>query len=287
MLIFAGLAFAHRTWKAHEFFQPELLFSRFPAEDAIALSVDFAALRKAGLLAESKSRPEPDYQAFVDGTGFDYRRDLDLLAASFSGSGNYFIARGRFDFEKLRDYAARQGGACFEALCRAPGSRPERHISFLPLRSDTLALAVAADDLAAARLANPGTPVTAKLPGSPVWFIAPGAVLRKPDAMPAGLRMMVSSLANVDRVVVTVGPGSSGIVAQLETASRSADEAGVLTSQLQATTAAIRNDLPRDGKSGDELARALAAGTFRQSGTRVTGAWPVSRALIDSLTTGM
>jgi hypothetical protein len=140
VLLFAGLALAHRTWKTHEFFRPELLFSRFPAEDAMALSMDVAALRKSGLL-DSKAPAEPDYKAFVDGTGFDYRRDLDTLAASFSKTGNYFIARGRFDFDRLRAYAVRQGGSCFDSLCRVQGSQPERRISFLPLRSDTLALA--------------------------------------------------------------------------------------------------------------------------------------------------
>jgi hypothetical protein len=287
VLLFAGLALAHRTWKTHEFFRPELLFSRFPAEDAMALSMDVAALRKSGLL-DSKAPAEPDYKAFVDGTGFDYRRDLDTLAASFSKTGNYFIARGRFDFDRLRAYAVRQGGSCFDSLCRVQGSQPERRISFLPLRSDTLALAVAADDLAASRLTQVGTPVSAKLPDAPVWFSVPGAVLRQPGTLPAGVRMMVSALANADRVLVTVGPGPSGIEAHLETICRSLDDAKALASQLQSTTSGLKSELAGDRDlTGDELARALAAGVFVQTGPKVTGSWPVSRGLIDSLTAGI
>ena len=91
-----------------------------------------------------KSAPEPEYKQFVNSTGLDYRRDLDLVVASFSPSGNYFIARSSLDWNKLRDYATRQGGSCYQDLCRMQGSTPERHISFLPLRHDAIAVAVGA-----------------------------------------------------------------------------------------------------------------------------------------------
>ena len=127
---------------------------------------------------------EPDYKQFVEGTGFDYKRDLDSVTASFSRSGNYFIARGRFHWAKLRDYAVRQGGSCYQDLCRVQGSRPDRHISFLPLRNDAIALAVSTNDLAATLLTKTGQPVTAAIPAAPVWISVPGAELRRQDALP-------------------------------------------------------------------------------------------------------
>jgi hypothetical protein len=288
VVIFAALAFAHHAWRTREFFRPESLFSRFPAEDAMALDIDVIALRKAGLLTSSKTPLEPEYKAFVDGTGFDYRRDLDSLAASFSKTGNYFIARGRFDFDKLRAYAASQGGSCFDALCRVQGSQPERHISFLPLRGDALALAVAADDLAATRLAKTGAPISVSLPDSPVWLSVPGSLLRETGAVPPGIRMMLSSITGADRVLITVGPAAAGIEAHMETTCRNADEAKLLASQLQSTTSILKNEMPHDREIGsDDLARTLAAGVFEQTGARVIGRWPVSRALIDSLTAGI
>lgn len=287
-LVFVALALGHRAWKQHEFFLPESLFSRFPAEEASALSVDVATLRKAGLLAGSKDPLEPEYKAFLESTGFDYRRDLDSLAASFSKSGNYFIARGRFDFDKLRTYAIRQGGTCFESLCRMQGSQPDRHISFLPLREDALALAVAPDDIAASRLSKTGTPVSARLPDSPVWFSVPGALLRQPGSVPPGVRFMLSALTNADRVLITVGPGGSGIEAHLETTCHSPDEAKLLASQLRSTVAVLKDEMPRNQEiRDDDLARTLAAGIFEQAGSRVTGRWPISKNLIDSLTAGI
>jgi len=288
LIILIAVAFAHDQWKKHEFFRPELLFSRFPAEEASALNIDVAALRKAGLLANSKEPLELEYKSFVDGTGFDYRRDLDSLAASFSKTGNYFIAGGRFDFDKIRAYAAREGGSCFESLCRMQGSQPDRHISFLPLRGDALALAVAPDDLAASRLAKTGTTISQHLPDSPVWFSVPGALLRRPGSAPPGIRLMLSALTTADRVLITVVPTGSGIEAHLETNCHTPDEAKLLASQLRSTVAGLKDEMPRDQEiRDDDLAKTLAAGIFEQSGVRVTGRWPISKGLIDSLTAGI
>ncbi len=198
------------------FSDPRYLLSRFPAEESLVLSADLATLRRAGLLTVSKTPIEPEYKQFVDGTGFDYRRDLDSVVVSLSASGNFFIARGRFDWNKLRDYAVRQGGSCYEQLCRMPGSTPERHISFLPLRSDTIALAVGTNDLEAVRLTRAGDPVATPLPSSPVWISVSGAELRRSAALPPRLRMMLSALANADRVTVAIGPVAHGIEAHLE-----------------------------------------------------------------------
>src|SRR5580704_4667831 len=208
-----GAVVIYRIHATRAFFNPPALLSRFPAEDALVMSADFSALRRAGLLAASKSPLEPEYKQFLEGTGFDYKRDLDSVVASFSRSGTFFIARGRFDWKKLRAYAAREGGSCYQDLCRIQGSTPERHISFLPLRDDALALAVSTNDLAATRLTNAAEPVTTPLPSSPVWLSVPGEELRRPDALPPGLHLMLSALTSTERVVITLGPTGKGIEA--------------------------------------------------------------------------
>jgi hypothetical protein len=279
-----GIARARAT---RAFFEPTSLLSRFPVEGGAALNVDFAALRKAGML-HSKAPPEPEYKQFVEAAGIDYRRDVDLLIASFSKSGNYFIARGRFDWKKLRAYAVRQGGSCYEDLCRVQGSTPERRISFLPLRDDAIGVAVSGDDLAATRLKKPGPAVVTRPPDAPIWLSIPGTALRDSTVIPVGMRIFLTALTRAERIVITAGQGSGGIQAHMEATCRTPSDAAVLASQLRSTTGMLRDTLMTDKEaSRDELARTLAAGTFDNSGARVTGAWPVAKSLIESLTAGI
>jgi hypothetical protein len=293
-LAIVAVAVALAAWGAFEwrgeraFSDLHVVLSRFPVEDAIVLNADFAAMREAGLLTESKLPLEPDYKQFLDGSGFDYRKDLDTVTASFSKSGNFFIAQGRFNWAKLRDYAAHQGGSCYQDLCRMPGSTPERRISFLPLRDDMMALAVSTDDLAANRLTKPGSPITAPLPSAPVWMIIPGTALHDSAAVPPGLRLMLSALTNADRLVVTVQPSGNNLDAKMEATCRSKDDAHVLASQLRSVTAKLK-DAQQQNKDaqGDELVQVLAGGQFDDRGALVDGTWPFSKSLIASLTAGI
>jgi hypothetical protein len=267
---------------------PRVVLSRFPVEDAVVVNADFAVVRGAGLLSESKLPLEADYRQFLDGTGFDYRKDLDSVTASFSKSGNFFIARGRFNWAKLRDYAAHQGGSCYQDLCRMPGSTPERRISFLPLRDDIMALAVSTDDLAANRLTKAGNTVTATLPTAPVWMIIPGTALHDSAAVPPGLRLMLSALTNADRLVVTLEPSGDNLDAKMEATCRSKDEAHVLASQLRSVTAKLKEALQQNKDvQGDALVQVLTGGTFDDRGAMVDGTWPFSKSLIASLTAGI
>ena len=297
-----GLALynVHRT---NAFFEPHSLLSRFPNEEATVLSVDVGLLRQAGLLTpRSKAPLEADYKQFLDGTGFDYRRDLDSVVASFSSKGNFYIARGRFNWKKLRAYTATQGGSCYRELCRVQGSTPDRHISFLPLRDDAIAIAVSTNDLAATALATAGPPISAVLPTAPAWVSIPGAELRRPNTLPPDLRLMLSALQTADRITLTIGPvpnapeppatappaTETAIEARLETTCRTPVDAGILISQLRNTTTTLKEAVARDKEAqSDELARAIIAGTFAQSDRKVTGKWPIRPGLIESLTAGI
>jgi hypothetical protein len=287
ILLAVGVALYH-IHVTRAFFNPPSLLSRFPPEDALVLSADFSKLRSAGLLTESKAPLEPEYKQFLEGTGFDYKRDLDFLVASFSRSGTFFIARGRFDWKKLRDYANRQGGSCYDDLCRMQGSTPERHISFLPLRGDALALAVSTNDLAATRLTTIGAPVNTPLPSAPVWLSVPGEELRRQDALPPVMRQVLSALTRADRVVITIGPGGQGIVAELQATCHTEDDAKVLASQLRSTTGLLKDALARNKSiSDDEVTAMLTAGVFDQADREVTGKWPLRKSLLDALTSGL
>src|SRR6266446_6790348 len=137
---------------------PEMALARLPSDDAAVLSIDFAALRRGGIF-EMLSGPvveeEPEYKTFVEKTAFDYRCDLDHAFISFHSSGVYFLVRGRFDWKRLQDYAREQGGGYSNGLCRMPGSVPERKISFFPIHTSLMAMAVSTNESAATRMSEP------------------------------------------------------------------------------------------------------------------------------------
>src|SRR6185436_20161601 len=101
------------------------------------------------LIAGSKPAEEPEYRKFVESTGFDYRRDLQRLAGSFSTAGTFFILSGRFDWKRLEAYAKAQGGSCRDGLCRTASSQPGRWISFYLVRPQTLGIAFSGNEFAA------------------------------------------------------------------------------------------------------------------------------------------
>src|ERR1700728_604629 len=246
LLLVSGVAW-YKIHSRNAFFDKRVLLSRFPAEEAFAMSIDVSALRSARLLGDSKATLEPEYKQFLEGTGFDYKRDLDSVVASFSRSGTFFIARGRFNWAKLRAYAEREGGSCYQDLCRVQGSRPDRHISFLPLRDDAIALAVSTDDLAAARLTKTGPPVTAPIPAAPVWISFSGSGLRRNDAPP-----LLSPLIGADRIVITLEPAGQAIEAHMEATCRTPDDAKLLASQIHSATAILKERLALDKKAADD-----------------------------------
>ena len=77
--------------------RPESLLLRLPTQDAVVVGADFQAVRRSGFLDplfDSKTPQDADYTAFVRDTGFDYRRDLDYVLASFAPDGEFFLVKG-------------------------------------------------------------------------------------------------------------------------------------------------------------------------------------------------
>jgi len=268
------------------------MLQRLPPQDATVLFADFDTLRRGGLLKllASKTPEEPDYQTFVRATGFDYRTDLDMVAASFSNNGEYFVVKGRFDWKKLRAYAEAQGGSCQRNICRMPGSTPERRISFLPLQSNLMALAVSTDSFAASRLVEGTAGIVQPLdpPRDPVWLSISAESLKTANQLPAGSRFFAAALASADKILLSLGPQGEQLEARLAVTCRTSADAIALAAQLQHATVLVRNLIAQENQKPDpkDLSGVLTAGVFEQSGRRVIGRWPLPSVFLESLAGG-
>ncbi|MFQ5818216.1 MAG: DUF3352 domain-containing protein [Terriglobia bacterium] len=131
-----------------------------PAAAGLAAGVDVAELRQQKWLLEMARRAtegvreESDYQAFVQTTGFDYRRDLDRLWVGLFGPRRHplvaGVAEGRFASARIQDYARRRGarldhhqGIEIYYLATQPqkSKRPARGFAFAFLDDTHLAFA--------------------------------------------------------------------------------------------------------------------------------------------------
>jgi hypothetical protein len=268
---------------------PEALLARIPSGDAAVLSIDFDLLRRGGvfeLLSGPVVEEEPEYKTFVDKTSFDYRKDLDHAFLAFHQTGVYFLVQGRFDWKRLEAYAREQGGGCSNGLCRMPGSTPERKISFFPLKSNLMALAVSADESAAARMNEPAksTRPIAMLK-QPVWLSLPPSLLKRSGDFPEGTRLFAKAMEGAEGATLSLAPQGKGLEAQLEVVCPNAHEASVLVAQFQRVTEVLRQLIEKEKQKPTpaDLAGVLTSGVFNQQEARALGRWPIERAFLESL----
>lgn len=290
----AGLAvWGVGRYRARKVDSPQAMLARVPTRDAVLAYIDFAALRQVGLLdllARSSVAQEAEYREFVSGTGFDYARDLDAVLVSFAPTGKYFIVKGRFDWDKLRAYAARQKGSCAGPLCRLSGSTPERNISFYRLNEGAMAMAVSRDDSAALRIpreaaaGDSGIPV----PADPVWLYVPGQTLAATENLPSGTHMFARSMRNADDIVLALGPREKAFGATLDLRCRSEHDASAIAESLRQATGKLRDLLAMENRqpSPRDLSGVLASGAFRSEGPRVVGNWTIERVFFEELLAG-
>src|SRR6185369_14332721 len=174
-----------------------MLLKRIPAQDAVVLYIDFAALRQGGilkLLESSRASEDPDYQNFARKIDFDYRQDLDSAMVAFTPEGKYMLVRGKFNWKSLRSYASEGGGSCANSICKMTGSTPERRISFFPVQSGLMALAVSTDESAVNAMTPSPSGPPAEVPGAPVWLSLPGTFLRSGENLPSGTKMFARGM---------------------------------------------------------------------------------------------
>lgn len=266
--------------------------ARMPQDDAILLYLDLDGLRQMGVLewlALARLGEEPEYRAFVEQTGFDLRQDLREALIGFHPEGNFFLLRGRFHWDALARFIARNGGTCYNSFCRVAGSRPERRISYFPLRPDVMALAVSRDSSAAERLQRRRETASPQaIPQAPVWAAVPSHRIAGASELPAGTRLFAKALAETERLVFAVHPSGDHLELRLEVSCRNPAQAAAVLNQLRGLTETLREMIAREGKQPNprDLSGVLTAGVFEQREGRVLGAWPLHRPFLESLAAG-
>ncbi len=274
---------------------PSDLIAYLPSANASVIYIDVDALRRAGILgmlAGPQTAEEPDYQQFVGETKFDYRQDLDAVAAALKDGRTYFALRGHFHWSNLRDYAERHGGSCHNDFCVVAGSQPNRRISFYLLKSDVMAMAIGPDDFGAYQVKRESGKLALTMPKEPVWALIPSEALRGSgallgmDALPATARAFVPALQGAQQILFSVGTDSAQqLQLGVHVTCKDAPAATALVTQFEATTKALRELLAHQRQKPDpaDLSGVLVAGSFRRDERQVYGAWPIPRAFVDAV----
>jgi hypothetical protein len=267
------------------------LLRRMPAENALVAYIDFSELRRGGilqLLDGSKAGEDAEYQSFVRQTQFDYKKDLDAAIVAFAPTGRFLLLKGRFDWKSLRAYVESQNGKCTNAFCRMIGSAPERRISFFPVRSNLMALAVSPDESAALRLESAASGPDPQVPAAPVWLSIPTSMLKSSDSLPAGTRMFARGMERAETVTLAFAPEGQGLAARLDVRCRDDRDAADLASQLTRTTSLLRETMEREHQKPNpaDLSGVLTSGAFRNEGRRVLGYWPIEPVFVQNVLGG-
>jgi hypothetical protein len=286
-----GLAVGGVIWYRSRSLTPAAMLKRLPSDDALVVYVDFAALRAGGILQMldgSKVGEDPEYRAFVAKTEFDYKQDLDTAMVAFGPTGRYMLLKGRFDWKSLSNYVRSQDGSCNNWFCRMQGSAPERRISFYPLQSGVMALAVSTDEAAALRMSTVDPRPDREVPGAPVWVSIPPSIVRSGTSLPEGTQMFARSLERAQAVTLSVAPEGNNFAARLNVRCANEGDAVALAEQLTKTTKLLQELIQREGQqpNPNDISGFLTSGAFRPVGARVQGYWPINRALLEHLLGG-
>jgi hypothetical protein len=275
-------------WYRARTISPRELFRRLPEGDAVVFYIDFAALRRGGLMQifdSAKSPEDPEYLRFVQKTSFNYKQDLDAVLGEYGPGGWNIFARGRFDWQSLRRYTESQQGSCPDAVCRMAGSTPDRRISFLPIQSRLMALSVGRDETAVLRLAQPGIGPEPQLPDAPVWAMLPPSLLRSAQNLPDGTRPFARAVGEAELITLAFTPEDRKFALNLTLKCRSDQDAYDAASQLSKVTELLRHlmlEQHAQPKSSD-LAWVLESGRFWNKGDRAYGVWPIDRPFLETL----
>ena len=262
-----------------------------PGGDTTTFFADVAVLRHSGMLSlfsGSKPVQDPEYRTFVRETSFDYTRDLDAVAGAVQNGQVFFIIRGRFDWNKLRQYARSHSGSCGDDICRVATSTPGRWASFVTIQPNVLALALSQDSSAALRL-KPNAPPTPKpMPPQPIWVRISTQLLRNPVDLPAALRIFAISLQSANPVILSVQAAHQKDAAfdlHLDALAPNEATAEVTRNQLEIQTKMLKLELARERQqpSPADLTGLLTSGTFQIVDKHVIGTWPVRKELLSAL----
>jgi len=152
VLVGAAGFFEYRKWGKQNISLRDESLALMPTDASAVLFVDFSELRRAPFIAQlyawaPKPQADADYAQFLNETGFDYERDLDRAAIAVDKRGPdsawFAILDGRFDRQKLSDYALKDGSSVKEsgqAIFSVPVAGTAKGISFAFLKNDRIAL---------------------------------------------------------------------------------------------------------------------------------------------------
>jgi hypothetical protein len=286
-----GLTLWGVIWYRSRALSPAAMLKRLPTDDAVVLYIDFSRLRAGGilqLLSASKVGEDPEYQSFVHQTDFDYKQDLDAAMVAFAPKGKYMLLKGRFDWKNLIAYVHDSGGKCNNSFCKMSGSSPEKRISFFPMQTNLMAMAVSDDDVAALRMNTVDPRGDAEIPNAPIWLSIPPSVVKSGQSLPPGTQMFARSLERAQAVTLAVVPESDGFAATLKVRCASVADATALAADLSKTTGLLRAMIEREHQKANpaDLSGFLTSGAFRSEGAQVSGYWPIARSLIENLLGG-
>jgi hypothetical protein len=287
LAICAGLILGIAAWRSRHAATTAELLTYLPRVEGVTVAIDMEALRRSGVLvalAGARVAEEPEYQAFVTETSFDYQQDLDQVVAKFGKETSYFLLRGRFDWSRLRAYVRSQGGNCHNTFCQVGGSTPQRQISFLPLKTNLMAMAVGPSPGSAWDLARPQPDAQPRtMPARPVWLAVPSGVLQ--NVQNPGARSLVSALEGTGEVEFSLEITQGGLAALMDAVCRTPREAAVLSSQLEQVTRQLKGTKAPGAAAADprDLGAVLSAGSFQTQGQHVLGRWPIDQAFLKSI----
>ena len=268
------------------------LLRRMPDTNALTLHVDLQAIRASGmggLLEGSTVAEEEDYRRFVRESGFDWTRDLDAVTATKSGDEWYLFIRGRFDMEKVRNFAQARGGSCKNGYCDVAGATPGRRVSYFPVSSNLLALATSKGQMAVYRLVQKRkTDWAGGVPEGPAWVSFTGSVLAGDPALPSGGRLFGKVLSETERTTFSVVAGTGGLELAMRALSKDAAGAENVRAQLEGVTKEFKGYFERMGQASqpDDLSGLLLSGKFAATGNEVSGRWPLHPNLLKKLAGG-
>jgi hypothetical protein len=263
-----------------------------PRNDSTVVFANFSLLRRAGmmgLLAGAKAAEAAEYDQFVEETRFDYRKDIDELAAAVEEGRIFFAARGRFDWDALRNYVKSHGGSCDRnSFCRIPASQPGRWASLVEIQSNVIGVAVGTD-ASAAQLLREGKRNGGAIPSAPVWVRVSERLLKNPVELPLPVRIFAITLQSADSVLVSLDAANTNDNAAFEIRLDAACPNGVTAStirqQLELQTKLLKLELAREHEQPNpaDLTGLLTSGSFQVVERNVIGTWPVQKELLKTL----
>ena len=267
------------------------LVALLPRRDLTTFFVNVELLRRSNLLrllSAPKASEESDYRRFVRETGFDYSRDIDVLAGESDDEQWFLLLRGRFDWGKLRSYASAHGGSCGGDVCKLPASRPGRWISFMQLQPNVLGVAINASPLAVQALAARKIDHPPPLPTQPVWVRVAHYLLSDPKSLPLPVQIFVMALESADEVTLSADldpENRNQFQLRMEAQCRNGAIADTARKQLEIQTKMLALGLERQHQQPNpaDLSGLLIAGRFQVAGKELIGTWPLRRELLEKL----